>query len=301
MHESVPRLSALGIVIGAVIAATLTACSGSGGAPQAQPSQSPAASKAQQIFAAPKDLLAAAQPQSNGALWALAGTATAKGLFRIDLASGSGTGSISVSNAAQSVTESLTDVIGLALGTGRTGALQLLDGSTGKVTKTVPLGAPARAVVVGSGAVTFYVLNGTARSASVTMVNSGSGAVQGAVPVPLNTVSIAPDAAAMSLYALQPNGLITQVALAGGKIMSSFPVGSAARSLVLSPDGSTLYVLKDSGPDVNVAEVNLATESVQRVLPAPANSLQVLVSADGSEIYQVVGTPGYGNIQVFPS
>jgi DNA-binding beta-propeller fold protein YncE len=301
MHGSGPRLSALGIVIVALTAATLTACSGSGGTPQAQPSQPPAASRAKQIFAAPKDLLAAAQPQSNGALWALAGNATAKSLFGLDLATGSGTGSISVSNAAQSVTESLTDVVGLALGTGRTGALQLLDGSTGKVTRTVPLGAPARTVVVGSNGVTFYVLNGTARSASVTVVNSRSGAVQGTVPVPLKTVSIAPDAAGESLYALQPNGLITQVAQAGGKIMSSFSVGSAARSLALSPDGRTLYVLKDTGPDVSVAEVNLATESVQRILPAPANSLQVLVSADGSELYQVVGTPTYGNIQVFPS
>jgi hypothetical protein len=25
----------------------------------------------------------------------------------------------------------------------------------------------------------------------------------------------------------------------------------------------------------------------------------VLVSADGSQLYEVVGTPGYGNIQVF--
>ena len=264
-------------------------------------SQPTAASKAEQVFTTPKDLLAAAQPQANGALWALAGNAMAKGLFSLDLATGSGTGSISVSNAAQSVTESLTNVVGLALGTARTGALQLLDGSTGKLTKTVPLGAPARAVVVGSVGVTFYVLNGTARSTSVTMVNSRSGAVQGTVPVPLRTVSIVPDTAGESLYALQANGLVTQVALAGGKIMSSFLVGSAARSLALSPDGSPLYVLKDSGPDVNVAEVNLATESVQRVIPAPANSLQVLVSADGRELYQVVGTPTYGNIQVFPS
>ena len=50
-----------------------------------------------------------------------------------------------------------------------------------------------------------------------------------------------------------------------------------------------------------MAEVNLATESVQQVLPAPANCLQVLVSADGSLLYQLVGTPSYGNIQVFTS
>jgi DNA-binding beta-propeller fold protein YncE len=301
MQRSGPRSSVLGIVVGALSAATLTACSVSGSGQQAQWSQQPAVTTAQRILAAPKDLVAAAQPQSNGALWALAGSATGKGLFDISLANGSGVGSVSVSDAARSVAESLTGVVGLALGAGRTGALELLNGSTGKVTKTIALGAPARAVVVGSDGSTFYVLNGTPKSASVTIVNSQNGAVQGTIPVPLETVAIAPDADGESLYALQPNGLISQIALVGGNVMSSFPVGSAARSLALSPDGSTMYVLKDAGAGVNVAEVNLATESVQKVLPAPANCLQVLVSADGSELYQVVGTPTYGNIQVFAS
>jgi DNA-binding beta-propeller fold protein YncE len=290
MQWSGTRSSVLGIVIGALTAATLAACSasGSGQAGQVgQQAQEPATIKPQQIFAAPKDLLAAAQPQPNGTLWALA--------------SGSGIGSMSVSNAAQSVTESLAGVVGLALGTGRTGALELLNGSTGKITQIIPLGAPARDVVVGSDGSTFYVLNGTPRSASVTVVNSRNGAIQGTIPVPLDTASIAPDAQGISLYALQPNGLISQIALADGKIMSSFPVGSAARSVALSPDGTTLYVLKDAGPGANVAEVDLATESMQQVLPAPANCLQVLVSADGSELYQVVGTATYGNIQVYPS
>jgi DNA-binding beta-propeller fold protein YncE len=300
MHWSGTRSGVLGIVIGTFTAATLTACSGGGPQPQ-QTHQTSAASKPQQIFPAPKNLLAAGQPQPNGTLWALAGDSASKGLYDISLTNGSGVGSIPVSNAAQSVTESLSGIVGLALGTGRTGALELLNGSTGDIAKTVPLGAPARDVVVGSDGATFYVLNGTWRSASVTVVDSRNGDVQGSIPVPLSTVSIAPDAQGSSLYALQPNGQVSQIAVAGGEIMSSFTVGSAARSLALSPDGDTLYVLKESGPGTNVAEVDLATESVGQVLPAPANCLQVLVSADGSELYQLVGTPAYGNIQVFPS
>jgi DNA-binding beta-propeller fold protein YncE len=299
MHWSGTRSGALGIVLVTLTAATLAACSGGRGAPQ--PQQTRAASKPRQIFPAPKNLLAAAEPQPNGTLWALAGDSASKGLYDINLANGGVVGSISVSNAARSVTESLSGVVGLALGTGGTGALELFNGNTGDVAKTVPLGAPARDVVVGSDGATFYVLNGTSRSASVTVVDSENGAVQGTVPVPLNTVSIAPDAEGSGLYVLQPNGQVSQIAVAGGKIMSSFPVGSAARSLTLSPDGGTLYVLKDAGPGTNVAEVDLATESVGKVLPAPAHCLQILVSADGSELYQLVGTPTYGNIQVFPS
>jgi hypothetical protein len=305
MHWSVTRSGVLGIVLVTLTAATLAACSGGRGAPQPQPQpqQARAASKPQQIFPAPKNLLAAAEPQPNGTLWALAGDSASKGLYDINLANGGVVGSISVSNAARSVTESLSGVVGLALGTGGTGgtgALELFNGNTGDVAKTVPLGAPARDVVVGSDGATFYVLNGTSRSASVTVVDSANGAVQGTVPVPLNTVAIAPDAEGSGLYVLQPNGQVSQIAVAGGKIMSSFPVGSAARSLTLSPDGGTLYVLKDADPGTNVAEVDLATESVGKVLPAPAHCLQILVSADGSELYQLVGTPTYGNIQVFP-
>jgi DNA-binding beta-propeller fold protein YncE len=294
----------VGMVIGALTATALAACSSagiaSGSAGGGQLAQ-PAAVKPQQIFAAPKNLLAAGQPQPNGTLWALAGNAASKGLFAISLANGSGIGSVSVSNAARSVTESLGGVIGLALGSARTGALELLNGSTGKVTTTIPLGAPARDAVVGADGATFYVLNGTAKSASVTVVNSRDGGVQGTVPVPVDTVSIAPDAMGASLYALQPDGQVSQVAIAGGQVMTSFATGAGARSIALSPDGSTLYVLKDAGQVANVAEVKVATESVQQVLPAPANCLQVLVSADGSQLYQLVGTSSYGNIQVFKS
>jgi DNA-binding beta-propeller fold protein YncE len=240
-------------------------------------------------------------PQPNGTLWTLAGDAASKGLFDINLGTGDGIGSISVSNAARSVTESLAGVVGLALGTGRTGALELLNGNTGKVIKTVPLGAPARDVIVGSDGATFYVLNGSSRSASVTVIDSRNGDEQGTIPVPLDTVSIAPDSAGISVYALEPNGTVSQIAIAGGKVMSTFQVGSGGTSLALSPDGSTLYVLKNAGSGANVAVVNVDTESVLKVLPAPANCLQVLVSADGTQLYQLVGSPSYGNIQVFPS
>lgn len=295
MSSSVSRLNVLaGLILLAVV--PLAACSASSGASAAKA----VAARPERILAAPKDILAAGQPQSDGAMWTLAGNAASRGLFEFSLTSGHSIGSISVSNAAQSVTDSLTGVLGLALGTRKAGALELLNGNTGAVVRTVPLGAPARDVVVGTDGATFYVLNGSAASSSVTIVNSADGRIQGTVPVPLDTVSIVPDVQQTALYALQPSGQVSQIAIAGGKIMTSFPVGGSGRSLALSPDGSTLYVLKDGLASANVAVVDLATESVLKVLPAAINCLQVLVSADGNQLYQVVGTTGYGNIQVFP-
>jgi DNA-binding beta-propeller fold protein YncE len=297
VYRSRTRSRVAGTVIMALTTATLAGCSTGGSA-----SGQPAAVKPRQIFAAPRNLLAAGQPQPNGTFWALAGDAASKGLFDINLTDGKRIGSVSVSNAARSVTESLSGgVIGLALGGSNAGALELLDGGTGKVIRTIPLGAPARDVIAGADGATFYVLNGTAKSSSVTIVNSKTGGVQGTIPMPLNTVSIAPDSLGVSVYALQPDGQVSQIAVAGGQIMTKFVTGPGARSIALSPDGSTLYVLRNAGEDANVALVNTATESVQQVLPGAAHSVQLLVSADGSELYQLVGTSSYGNIQVFNS
>src|SRR6202167_3619268 len=191
-------------------------------------------------------------------------------------------------------------MLGLALGTGTTGALELLNGNTGTVALTVRLGAPAREVVVGADGATFYVLNGSETSSRVTIVDSANGRISGTVPVPRNTVSIAPNVGQTTLYALQSTGNVREIAIAGGRVMTRFPVGDSGRSLALSPDGGTLYVLKNVLAATNVAVVDLATESVREVLPAPSNCLQVLVSANGNELYQVVGSASYGNIQVIP-
>jgi len=298
MFSTTRRRQALAVG-GTLTVCALAACS-SGITLSAAPT--PSNHRPERIVAAPKNLRSAAEPQPNGTIWTLAGDGATRALWEFNLAGGKKPiGAKPVSNAAQSIAESLTGVIGVALGTSRSGALELLNGSTGVVSRTVPIGAPARQVVVGSDGSTFYVLNGTPASASVTIVNSANGRTLGTVPVPLDTVSVVPDVQEATVYALQPSGVVSQIAVAGGKIMSNFRTGTGGRSIALSPDGNTLYVLKGAATAPNVAVIDVATASIQRVLPAPANCLQILVSASGGELYQMVGTPGYGNIQVFAS
>ena len=276
-------------------AVALAACGGNG---------TPASSRSgtriapEHIVRAPKSMLAAAEPQPNGIMWALAGKPST-GLFAMDSASGQVTGSVSVSSTARSVAESSTGVLGIALGTNRSGALKLLNGRTAKVIRTVALPAPARAVVVGSDGTTFYVLTGWATSASVSIVGSQNGQVEGTVPVPADAVSAVPDVQQTLLYVLERDGHVSEITISGGKVMARFSVGDLGRWLALSPDGSTLYVLKGTDQVANIAVVDVATESVRRVLPAPSHCLEILVSASGSQLYEVVGTAGYGNIQIF--
>ncbi len=155
-------------------AAALAVAACSGAAPAKQ--NASVSAVPQRVLRAPGSLVAVTEPQENGVLWMLAG-ATSMGLFEMDSSTGRLKGSVSVSGAARSVAESPSGVIGLALGAKRSGALELLSGATGKVSKSVPLPAPARQVVVGSDGITFYVLTKTATAASVSMVGSRAGRV----------------------------------------------------------------------------------------------------------------------------
>jgi DNA-binding beta-propeller fold protein YncE len=288
------------VVIGLAAAAlTLAACSGSNSPAKANGAAA-VSMVPQRILRAPGNLVSVTQPQPNGSMWLLAG-ASSKGLFQMDSSTGHLTGSVSVSSAARSVAETSSGVIGLALGTGRTGALDLLS-RTGKVYKTVPLPAPAREVVVGSDETTFYVLSGTGTTSSVTIVGSRTGRILGSVLMPSDAVSVVPDLPQTTIFALERNGLVDEIGITGSTVETKFKVvsrGDIGQSIALSPDGSTLYVLKNAAGMSNIAEVDTGTEAVGKVLPAPAGCVQVLVSSSGGQLYDVVGTARYGNVQVF--
>jgi DNA-binding beta-propeller fold protein YncE len=286
-------------VIGVTVATVaLAACSGGNSAAKAHGTAA-ISMLPQHILHAPKSMLSATEPQANGAMWALAGPSSA-GLFEIST-TGTVKASFSVSDNARSVAESSTGTIALALGSNQSGALELVNSQTKKAIKTVPLPAPARQVVVGSDGTTFYVLAGWATTASVTIVGGRSGRVEGTVPMPSDAVSIAPDLQQTRIYALERNGLVDQIGLGKGRVQAKFKVGDGdtGQSIALSPDGNTLYVLKELGGISNVAVVDTATEAVKQVLPAPSNCVELMVSPGGGQLYEVVGTPRYGNIQIF--
>jgi DNA-binding beta-propeller fold protein YncE len=251
------------------------------------------------ILRAPKGLMAAAGPEASGALWALAGSPNT-GLFRYGGASSQPLAhSMPVSNAARSVAVSSAGVLGLALATRHSGALELLGASTGRVIQTVPLPAPARQVVASPDSPAFFVLASWASSASVSVVGAKNGVIRNTVPVPADAVSVAPDPAQNSVYVLEKTGLVEEIGLTSAKISDQFSVGSDGRAIAISPDGTTLFVLKGTLKVSNIAVVDAATESVHKVLPAPSYCRGLLVAPTGKQLYEVVGTSGYGNIQVF--
>jgi DNA-binding beta-propeller fold protein YncE len=285
----------------ALTTATLAAagCGGGGSSAGSGHTRAAAANLPRRIVHAPKAVRSAAQPQANGVIWALAGRRS-MGIYAIDAASGTVRHSLSVSAAARSIAETSHGILGLALGTSTSGAFELINAKTYKPIRTVPLPAPARYVALAGGGATFYVLSGWSRSASVTLIGARTDKTYKTIPVPADTVSVAPDPAQKSLYVLERNGLISEISLSSRHVSSRFKVGTdKGLALAISPDGKNLYVLKGTPAIANIAVVDLATQSVIRVLPAPSHCVAILAAANGNQLYEVAGTASFGNIQIF--
>jgi hypothetical protein len=231
-------------------------------------------------------------------MWLLAGSATVRTLVLLNLASGQLAAPVPESASAVAVAQTATGDVAVGLAAGTTGAVEIRQGAAAQLTRTVPVGAPVRAIVTGSDGTTLFVLNASATSASVAVIPDGAAAPTGTLPVPSDADAIAAAPGDRFLYVAQPSGVITVVPTAPGQPSTSFATGTGARALAVSSDGERLYVLKGTAGTDNVAVVALRTEVVTSVLPAADPSVGLAISPDGTELYDVVGSPTVGNVQV---
>jgi len=283
-----------------VIAAAISGCGGSAASSGSQRSASIAGGGAAhpRAVAAPSGLLAGTVPQPSGALWLLAGTRRVRALNEINASTGRNSLSVGVSPTAQALAQSSTGVLALGLAGRGTGAVELLNASTGAVTGTIPVGAPVSSVAFGDDGVTLYVLNGTTRTRSVAVINTTTQKVTGTVGLPADARSIAPNPQQTAIWSVQASGVVQETSLIHDHAIESFPTGAPGIAVAVAPSDGVLYVLKGTSRLANIAVISVPTETTKRVLPAAANSVDVGVSLDGSELYDFVGARSYGNIQV---
>lgn len=198
------------LLVGAV---ALAGCGGSGGSSTASrhPTGDPAGSIGRpRTIAVPAGLLAGTVPQPNGTLWVLAGTGGVRAINEINLSTGKQSLSVGVSDTAQTVAQSSTGILALGLGSAKTGAVELLDASTGAVTGTIPVGAPVMSLAFGDDGVTLYVLNGTAKTRSVTIINTSTQKVTGTIGLPSDARSIVPTPNQQAIWSLQASGVVQE-------------------------------------------------------------------------------------------
>jgi DNA-binding beta-propeller fold protein YncE len=284
-----------------VAAVALAGCGGSGGSSTASkpPTDKPAGSTGPpRTIAVPAGLLTGTAPQPNGTLWVLAGGSSVRTITELNLSTGKQDLSVGVSDTAQALAQSSTGILALGLGSVRAGAVELLNASTGAVAGTIPVGAPVMSVAFGDDGVTLYVLDGTAKTRSVTVINTSTQRVTGTIGLPSDARSIAPTPDQQAIWSLQASGVVQETSLTSRKPIESFPTGNPGIAVAVAPSGGVLYVLKGTSASANIAVISLATESVKSVLAAAANSVDLGVSLDGSQLYDFVGAPSYGNIQI---
>jgi len=256
-----------------------------------------------QILPAPAGLIAGGAPQANGTMWLVAGSATAKTLQEINLLTGEIVKIVPINADADSVVESSTGLLAVGYSS-PDGPIEFRNGSTGSLLHAMAIGAPVKAIADGSDGTTFYVLSGNGTESSVNAVSSIGSPEPPGIAVSMETIALAVGTGDDQLYLLENSGTIvdTPLGAAAGQTpaSASFFVGDGPVQLALSADGSLLFVLKGSGSTMNIGVFDANTERQRKVLPAPANSVEVLASIDGTHIYVLVGTPTIGNIQVYP-
>jgi DNA-binding beta-propeller fold protein YncE len=253
-----------------------------------------------QVIAGPPAIIGGTTPQLSGQLWILSGNQTVKTLHSLSLVGGKLSHPVPISASADSIVQSASGILAVGMATASTGAVQFLNGSTAAPIATVPIGAPVSALAVGADASTFYALNGTSTSKSVTVIDSLDNKPVSTIPVPIDTVAIAVDPTQQRLFALEQDGNMEIVAIAGNQILSQYFVGKNPRGFILSANGMTMYVLKGGGGIENIGVINTALERQMKALPAPGNAVDLQIASDSASLYAFVGTRAFGNVQVFP-
>lgn len=279
--------------------AALAGCGRSGGVSTGDAHNTQSAAHPRAV-AAPSGLIAGTAPQPNGTLWVLSRSGRVRTIRTINLATGRMGAPTGVSSAARGLAQSSTGSVAVGLGSARSGAVELHSAS-GALTATIPVGAPVMSLAYGQDGTTLYVLDGTAKTRSVTVIDTSTRRATRTIGLPSDARSIVPTPDQKAIWSLQASGAVQETSLTTGKPIESFPTGSPGIAVATSPSGAVLYVLKGTRNVANIAVVTAATEQIRRVLPAAANSVDLGVSPDGSQVYDFVGAASYGNVQILSS
>jgi DNA-binding beta-propeller fold protein YncE len=287
---------AIPVTAGLCGALLLGGCGGSGH--HTTSTSSAVAGKPVHTVALPAGVRGAGAVQSNGYVWVLAGTGHVATLTQLQLSNGGKAATAPVSQDATSVAQSAQGQIALGTATATTGTVELLNAAA-QDPKTVPVGGPVEDVAYGPSGKELYVLDGTAKSRSITVFDLQTHKATESIGVPPTTISIVPNPSESGVWSLTRAGVVTEVGLSDRKPITSISIKSTGVALALSPTGNTLYVLKRVGANANVAVISTNTSSITKVLPAAADSVAVGVSVNSSQLYDYVGSPRYGNVQIF--
>ncbi len=287
---------------GTILAACSSNSSGSSGNSGNSGTSSGNSQKPAKSYSGPNDIISEASPTLKNTMWILAGTARAKTLVQMNLASGSLSSPVPASSDAVSIAETTQNILAVGTSTGTAGAVSLYQITSGKpvLITTAAVSAPVVEVVPSADGSLFFVLTARPGVAAVQELSTASGKlVGGSIGVSSDVISIVPTSDGNDLFTLEPNGLVSELPVSGAGAVAKFNVGADAKLLALSQDSQTLYALKCPPGSCNVSIVNVVGQQVEKVIPAPLDTVQIQISPDDSLVWDAVGNGLYGNVQAF--
>jgi DNA-binding beta-propeller fold protein YncE len=235
------------------------------------------------------------QPLANGSMWALTILGNQEVMYQVSIRTHRLLGAEQVSNKADSISISAN---GGTLAVGTTGgaypAEVWYNGKTGRYTSSARSSGPVYQVAVNAAGDSIIALRGTSTGASTARQVFGVGTSNGlGLPysLPVSAVALALQPSTKGALILQANGTVGHLAFFGGLYINQFSTGGPANSMVLSPDGSTLYVLRaeaDISTSDTIAEVNVAHGTVSKVLQIGQYCAGISLSPDGSTLYEAL-------------
>ena len=251
-------------------------------------------------FSGPAQLTSAGPVMTNNTQWLLAGTATDKTLVQINLNTGALGTPVPESSNAVAITETINSVIAVGIATPTSGAVEIHNGSNGALVKTIPVSAPVFSISSSSDGSLIYVLTKAGNVSALQEIATASDAlVSTSIPLVSDAISVAATTNGGDFFVLEANGKIDEVPASGVGRVESFSVGSNATSIVLSSDSQTLYALKCPPGSCNVSIVDVIGQQVEKVIPAPLDTVSINLSLSGGSIWDAVGNSAVGNVQEF--
>jgi hypothetical protein len=235
-------------------------------------------------------IIAMTNPLPDGTMWVLTGTAAKKTMFQVNVNTGKSVGSEGVSPHTDGIALSPNNAtLALATTGGAYPAVVWYSALTGRFANASRQPAPVTGVATNTSGNVLYALRGSAGVPSVFALGTSNG-LGYTFAIPVGTVDIAQTPQG-SLLVLGSSGIVGTLALPKGSYTNGFTTGAPAQDMALSPDGSTLFVLRSrrgTGAVGSIAEVDVAAGTVVETIPVSNNCVDIVLSADGHTLFEAI-------------
>ena len=171
------------------------------------------------------------------------------------------------------------------------GTLGLINVATNTQVSTVDVGSSPFRVAPSRDGSKIYVTTGQGYLVTVNATTSTAGATPLALVGALNGLAVHPSQPV--IYVTSTSGTLYEVSETTGQVLRSVATGGASQEVVLSTDGTQLYIAMENGPLQIRATSDLA---VVGTIAAASGTFGAAVTPDGTQLYAT--QPGAGKVLV---